>query len=128
MLYLADTSGSGSRMLVLLHLGYFFFAALMCHTQLADDRPGAQHLAQFYVWLSLGGVLGGIFNAIVAPLVFRAVVEYPLAILLSCLLLPSLKVGPSGLKERRLTLHCLLYSAHSPRDSDGLPIASRPRR
>ena len=102
MLYLADTSGSGSRMLVLLHLGYFFFAALMCHTQLADDRPGAQHLGQFYVWLSLGGVLGGIFNAIVAPLVFRAVVEYPLAILLSCLLLPSLKVGPSGLKERRL--------------------------
>ena len=45
MLYLADTSGSGSRILVLLHLGYFFFAALMCHTQLADDRPGAQHLA-----------------------------------------------------------------------------------
>ena len=102
MLYLADISGSGSRMLVLLHLGYFFFAALMCHSQLADDRPGPQHLAQFYVWLSLGGVLGGIFNAIVAPLVFRAVVEYPLAILLSCLLLPGLKAGPTGLKERRL--------------------------
>ncbi len=102
MLYLVDNSGSGSRVMVLLHLAYFFFAALMCHTQLADDRPGPQHLAQFYVWLSLGGVLGGIFNAIVAPLVFRAVVEYPLAILLSCLLLPGLKAGPSGLKERRL--------------------------
>jgi hypothetical protein len=74
----------------------------MCHAQLADDRPAPQHLAQFYVWLSLGGVLGGIFNAIVAPLVFRAVVEYPLAILLSCLLLPGLKAGPTGLKERRL--------------------------
>ena len=102
LLYLADSSGRGSRMLVLMHLGYFFFAALMCHSQLADDRPGPQHLAQFYVWLSLGGVLGGIFNAIVAPLVFRAVVEYPLAILLSCLLLPGLKAGSSGLKERRL--------------------------
>lgn len=102
LLYLADSSGSGSRVLVLLHLAYFFFAALMCHTQLAEDRPGPQHLAQFYVWLSLGGVLGGIFNAIVAPLVFRAVVEYPLAILLSCLLLPGLKAGPTGLKERRL--------------------------
>jgi hypothetical protein len=102
MLYLADNSGKGSRMLILLHLGYFFFAALMCHSQLAEDRPGPQHLAQFYVWLSLGGVLGGIFNAIVAPLVFRAVVEYPLAILLSCLLLPGLKSGPTGKKERRL--------------------------
>lgn len=102
MLYLADNSGRGSRVLVLLHLAYFFFAALMCHSQLAEDRPGPQHLAQFYVWLSLGGVLGGIFNAIIAPLVFTAVVEYPLAILLSCLLLPGLKAGPSGLKERRL--------------------------
>ena len=102
MLYLADNSGRGSRMIVLLHLAYFFFAALMCHSQLADDRPGPQHLAQFYVWLSLGGVLGGIFNAIIAPLVFTAVVEYPLAILLSCLLLPGLKAGLSGAKERRL--------------------------
>lgn len=102
ILYLADNSGSGSRVLVLFHLAYFFFAALMCHSQLADDRPGPQHLAQFYVWLSLGGVLGGIFNAVVAPLVFSAVVEYPLAILLSCLLLPGLKAGPSGAKERRL--------------------------
>src|SRR5215213_9171056 len=89
MLYLADASGSGSRMLMILHLGYFFFAALMCHGQLAADRPGPRYLAQFYVWLSLGGVLGGIFNALVAPMLFHSVVEYPLAILLSCLLLPG---------------------------------------
>lgn len=88
MLYLADSSGRGSRMLILLHLAYFFFAALMCHGQLAADRPGPRYLAQFYVWLSLGGVLGGIFNALAAPLLFTSVVEYPLAILLSCLLLP----------------------------------------
>jgi hypothetical protein len=51
MLYLADSSGRGSRMLILLHLGYFFFAALMCHGRLAADRPGPRYLAQFYVWL-----------------------------------------------------------------------------
>ncbi len=102
VLYLGESAGSGSRMLVLLHLAYFFFAALMCHSQLAGDRPGPQHLAQFYVWLSLGGVLGGIFNAIVAPMVFQSVVEYPLAILLSCFLLPGLKSVAPGLKERRL--------------------------
>ena len=102
MLYLADAAGRGSRMLIVIHLAYFFFAALMCHSQLAADRPGPNHLAQFYVWLSLGGVLGGIFNAIVAPSVFTSVVEYPLAILLSCLLLPKLAAEPVGLKERRL--------------------------
>jgi signal transduction histidine kinase len=47
---------------MLLHLGYFFFAALMCHGQLAADRPGARYLAEFYVWLSLGGVLGGVMR------------------------------------------------------------------
>jgi hypothetical protein len=101
MLYLADASGRGSRMLIVLHLAYFFFAALMCHGQLAADRPGPRYLAEFYVWLSLGGVLGGIFNALVAPVLFDSVVEYPLAILLSCLLLPEQQAGP-GLKERKL--------------------------
>ena len=81
-----------------MHLGYFFFAALMCHGQLAADRPGPRYLAQFYVWLSLGGVLGGIFNALLAPMLFHSVIEYPLAILLSCLLLPD----KDGTQARRL--------------------------
>jgi hypothetical protein len=102
MIYLADTSGSGARTLILLHLAYFFFAALMCHSQLAADRPAASHLAEFYVWFSLGGVLGGVFNALIAPMIFRSVVEYPLVILLSCLLLPANQKGFSVAKERRL--------------------------
>ena len=103
MIYLADSSGRGSRVLIVFHLAYFFFAALMCHSQLAADRPGPTHLAQFYVWLSLGGVLGGVFNALVAPMVFSSVVEYPLAIVLACLLLPKIaKEEPFGVRERRL--------------------------
>jgi hypothetical protein len=77
MLYLADSSGTWIANADSFHLAYFFFAALMCHGQLAADRPGPRYLAQFYVWLSLGGVLGGIFNALVAPMLFRSVVEYP---------------------------------------------------
>lgn len=100
LLYLADSSGRGSRVLILVHLAYFFFAALMCHGQLAADRPGPRFLAQFYVWLSLGGVLGGIFNALVAPLVFRSVVEYPLAILLSCLLLPVARESVANARQK----------------------------
>jgi hypothetical protein len=103
MLYLADSAGRGSRILIVFHLAYFFFAALMCHTRLAVDRPGPAHLAQFYVWLSLGGVLGGVFNALIAPMVFSSVVEYPLAIVLSCLLLPTGSAEQAiGLRERRL--------------------------
>jgi hypothetical protein len=74
--------------LVALHLLFFFAAALMCHGRLADDRPGAAHLAEFYLWLSVGGALGGLFNAIVAPAVFTRVVEYPLAALAVCALIP----------------------------------------
>jgi hypothetical protein len=102
MMYLADTSGSGARTLILLHLVYFFFAALMCHSQLAADRPPAEHLAEFYVWLSLGGVLGGVFNALVAPLIFRSVIEYPLVILLACLLLPAKVEITAKVREKRL--------------------------
>jgi hypothetical protein len=106
MLYIADSSGRGSRMLIVMHLAYFFFAALMCHGQLAADRPGTRYLPQFYVWLSLGGVLGGIFNALVAPVLFTGVIEYPLAILLSCLLLPKTAADgadvPLSRKQQRL--------------------------
>jgi hypothetical protein len=74
--------------LVLLHLLFFFVAALMCHGRLADDRPTPEHLAEFYLWMSLGGALGGLFNAIIAPLVFTHLVEYPLAVVLACALTP----------------------------------------
>jgi hypothetical protein len=74
--------------LVAIHLVFFFVAALMCHTRLADDRPSASHLAEFYLWLAVGGALGGLFNAIIAPLVFDRVVEYPLAVVAACALVP----------------------------------------
>ena len=72
-----------------LHLLTFFVAALVCHARLADDRPAATHLTEFYLWMSVGGVLGGVFNALVAPVVFPTVVEYPLVLVLACLALPT---------------------------------------
>jgi hypothetical protein len=70
------------------HLAFFFAAAMVCHGQLANDRPGSQHLTEFYLWLSIGGALGGLFNAILAPLLFSSVAEYPLMIVLGCLMRP----------------------------------------
>ena len=72
------------------HLAAFFLTALVCHGELAKDRPSVTHLTEFYLWLSVGGVLGGIFNVIVAPHVFDSVVEYPIAIILAAALRPTL--------------------------------------
>jgi hypothetical protein len=77
--------------LILFHLAFLFAAAMVCHGQLADDRPAARHLAEFYLWLAVGGALGGLFNAVVAPLVFNSVVEYPLVIVLASYLRPAFR-------------------------------------
>ncbi len=71
------------------HLIMFFVVSMMCHGQLASDRPSPRHLTAFFLWISVGGALGGVFNAIVAPLVFDAIIEYPLMLVISCLLLPK---------------------------------------
>lgn len=76
----------------------FFFGTWMCHQRLADDRPAANHLTQFYLALSIGGVLGGLFTGLIAPVVFDNVYEYPLALVL-CALLISPKSDESKIKH-----------------------------
>src|SRR6185369_14288447 len=77
-----------------MHLLFLFVAAMVYHGRLADERPEPKHLTEFYFWISLGGVLGGLFNAVLAPNLFRTVVEYPLVIVLACLLCPARAVPP----------------------------------
>ncbi|HEY2906523.1 MAG TPA: fused MFS/spermidine synthase [Vicinamibacterales bacterium] len=72
--------------IVSLHLAAFAVLALNCHAELAKDRPEASHLTEFYFWLSFGGMLGGLFNALAAPLLFNSILEYPLVVVLGCLL------------------------------------------
>src|SRR5215211_4080112 len=76
-------------LLILLHILGFFVVAMVCHGEVARDRPPARHLTEFYLWVAVGGLLGGVFNALLAPVVFDTVVEYPLVIVLACLFLPG---------------------------------------
>jgi hypothetical protein len=76
-------------MLIALNLAAFFVAAMVCHGKLAHDRPSTKHLTEFYLWMSLGGVLGGLFNALAAPLMFDRTYEYSIAIVLACLAIPA---------------------------------------
>lgn len=70
--------------IIFLHFGMFFFAAILCHKELADSRPSSSHLTEFYLLMSVGGALGGFFNAIIAPQFFVIAVEYALVIALAC--------------------------------------------
>ena len=69
-------------------LAGFFFSALVCHLALSRARPSADRLTEFYLYVSLGGVLGGAFAAFVAPVIFNNVYEYPLALAAACLFRP----------------------------------------
>jgi hypothetical protein len=71
-----------------LNLGCFFVIAMVFHGELASRRPEVDRLTEFYFFVSFGGVLGGLFNAILAPLLFSDVWELPLILVLACFLAP----------------------------------------
>jgi hypothetical protein len=81
--------GAQSGWFIPLHLLTFFCAALLCHRELASRRPHVAHLTEFYIWMSLGGMFGGIFNTLVAPQVFATILEYPLILAVAALLRPA---------------------------------------
>jgi SAM-dependent methyltransferase len=86
--------------IVLLHLAAFGMVALSCHADLAKDRPEPARLTEFYFWVSFGGMLGGLFNALAAPLLFNSVMEYPLVVVLACLLF---RVSDAKVVSRNVT-------------------------
>lgn len=61
-----------------IHLVTLFFVSLAFHQSLVDRRPAADHLTDFYIWMSVGGVIGGAFTALLAPVIFDRPFEYPL--------------------------------------------------
>ena len=72
--------------IVVLHLAAFAVIAFNCHAELAKDRPAPSRLTEFYFWVSFGGMVGGLFNTLAAPFLFDSIVEYPLMVLLGCLM------------------------------------------
>ena len=91
-------------LVVPLHLTAFFTTALVCHGELAKDRPPTDHLTEFYLWLSIGGVVGGFFNALLAPMIFRNVQEYPLAMIAAAFVRPYLGEDKRSRRDRWLDL------------------------
>ncbi|HWD41378.1 MAG TPA: fused MFS/spermidine synthase [Fimbriimonas sp.] len=77
-----------STPLALIHLAVFFIAVWMCHSRLALLKPSAEHLTEYFFYLSLGGVVGGVFSALIAPVVFSTLFEYPVALVAAAMLIP----------------------------------------
>ena len=80
-------------LLMTTYLMLLFAAALVFHGELARTRPETSRLSEFYLWISTGGVLGGLFNAILSPLLFHSALEFPLVLILAALVYPRL-TGP----------------------------------
>ncbi|CAN5342997.1 fused MFS/spermidine synthase [soil metagenome] len=68
-----------------LHVVGFFGACMLCHGELARERPEPGRLNEFYVWMSVGGFIGGLTVALVLPVLFTRAIEYPACLVLSLL-------------------------------------------
>ena len=83
LLQLSQTKHDGWVISSATGVAVFFTSALIAHRYLYDLRPAPRFLTEFYLWLSLGGVLGGLFAALIAPQLFSEVFEYPLLVALT---------------------------------------------
>ncbi len=70
------------------HLVCFFVIAMACHGELARTRPAPRFLTGFYVALSFGGMVGGLFAGLIAPYTFSWIAEYPILIAAAVLCRP----------------------------------------
>ncbi|MFH0780932.1 MAG: fused MFS/spermidine synthase [Pseudomonadota bacterium] len=71
-----DKTISTALVVVILNLILFFLSAWLFHGYLSSSKPATRYLTEFYLWMSIGGMLGGFFNALVAPIIFNQVYEY----------------------------------------------------
>lgn len=76
------------------HLLVLFALALSCHGELVARRPDVSRLTEFYLCMSVGGLFGGAFNVLAAPVLFNGVYEYGLAVVAAALLRPGSWSGP----------------------------------
>ena len=83
--------GGEQNLLLMLggHLACFFIIAMACHGELARTRPAAKYLTGFYVALSFGGMVGGLFAGLLAPYAFSWIAEYPILVALAALCRPA---------------------------------------
>ena len=98
-----------------INLVAFFVAATVCHAALYRSRPSAANLTSFYLYMSVGGALGGIFAALIAPHLFKTVTEYPILLVLALLARPKVFAAPvAGWRKEVLPILAVGAAALAP--------------
>ena len=72
---------------ILVYLATLFACCMVCHGELARTRPDPRHLTVYYLIISAGGAAGGIFVALAAPVLFSGFWEFPIILVVSCLVI-----------------------------------------
>jgi hypothetical protein len=113
---------------ITLDLAMFAISAMICHRELYLRRPAASHLTEFYLWISVGGVLGGIATGLLAPAVFPDVWEYPFLIVLALLCRPNAFAdgakpwirdgGVIAIVTALVLVPCLFFKATLPQEAE----------
>jgi len=101
LLALSLPGNRGWTLATLAGFGSFFVATMVCHKELYDQRPETGFLTEFYLWMSLGGVLGGIFAALIAPQIFNAILEFPLLLVAGLACRPGVRATVKNRQEAR---------------------------
>jgi len=83
----------GVGMEIIFLLGGFYVITQYCHNRLAEQRPDAESLTEFYFFMSLGGVLGGASIALLAPLLFVNAHEFAIMLFASALVVSGKKAN-----------------------------------
>lgn len=81
-------TGKAVGLQIVVHVAGLFCMAWACHRTLADERPSVSRLTEFYFWIATGGAIGGLFNSLVAPVIFNSAAEYPIALVALVFMLP----------------------------------------
>jgi len=90
-----DNANTNVKVLIPVFLVGLFCCCMVCHGELAKRKPAARWITTFYLMLSLGGAIGGLFVAVIAPAIFRTYLEFPIA-LMACTLLVCYRAGRDG--------------------------------
>ncbi|MBM4103986.1 MAG: hypothetical protein FJ263_08030 [Planctomycetes bacterium] len=98
--------------LIVLYTTMLFFCSMVCHGELYRLRPQASHLTTYYLAIAAGGAIGGVFVAVIAPLIFSVYHELHIGLLVcaATVLMAQQGLTVSQQKRRQIWVFMLLIA------------------